>query len=71
MTQFVHLQLGFIYKDTAYHVAGLRLRGVDYSESSSSSQKRYNGPGESDADNWKETTKRVNTQLDNDLGMLW
>lgn len=42
----------------------LRLRGVDYSESSST---RYQGPSSGVSDDWKATTKRVNNQLDNDL----
>lgn len=45
--------------------AGLRLRGVDYSESSST---RYQGPASGGSDDWRDTTKRVNNQLDSDLG---
>ncbi|KAF2364626.1 Target SNARE coiled-coil domain [Trinorchestia longiramus] len=44
----------------------LRLRGIDYSESSGSS-KRYEGPELDDEADWKQTTKRVNKQLDTDL----
>lgn len=42
----------------------LRLRGVDYSEPSS---KRFNHTSASTSDDWKESTKRVNKQLDDDL----
>ncbi|KAA0198651.1 hypothetical protein HAZT_HAZT005545 [Hyalella azteca] len=48
-----------------YPDPSLSLRGIDYSESSGST--RYQGPGVGDEADWKQTSKRVNQQLDNDL----